>query len=111
MLLKTRAYVKGMMMEKLNGLIFFTEDNELFETYNDIWNKVSYSVKQELDCEPIYNIKFLKTKMRSYGHEGIDFHVNETPKVDFTYTCLAVILTDFVLKNDENYYPQEFLKE
>ena len=49
--------------------------------------------------------------MRSYGHEGTDFHVNETPKVDFTYTCLAVILTDFVLKSDENYYPQEFLKE
>ena len=27
------------------------------------------------------------------------------------YTCLIVILTDFVLKKDENYYWQVFLKE
>ena len=27
------------------------------------------------------------------------------------YTCLAVILIDFVLKKDENYYLQVFLKE
>ena len=27
------------------------------------------------------------------------------------YTCLVVTLTNFVLKKDENYYPQVFLKE
>ena len=27
------------------------------------------------------------------------------------YTCLIVILTDFVLKKDENYYWKVFLKE
>ena len=29
---------------------------------DDIWNKVSNSITKELDCEPIYNKKFLKTK-------------------------------------------------
>ena len=32
------------------------------------------------------------------------------PKAGSNYTYLAVILTDFVLKKDENYYPQAFLK-
>ena len=36
---------------------------------------------------------------------------NEIPKVDSNYTCLAVILINFVLKKDENYYLQVFLKE
>ena len=34
------------------------------------------------------------------------------PKVGSNYICLAVILIDFVLIKDENYYyPQVFLKE
>ena len=32
-------------------------------------------------------------------------------KVHSNYTCWAVILIGFVLKKDENYYPQVFLKE
>ena len=33
------------------------------------------------------------------------------PKAGSNYTCLAVILTNFVLMKDENYYLQVFLKE
>ena len=32
-------------------------------------------------------------------------------KAGSNYTCLAVMLIGFVLKKDENYYPQMFLKE
>ena len=28
--------------------------------------------------------------------------------VSFTYVCLVVVLNDFVLEKDENYYPQFF---
>ena len=31
--------------------------------------------------------------------------------LDSSYTCLAVISLDSALKEDENYYPQVFLKE
>ena len=37
-------------------------------------------------------------------------HDKQIPKVCSNYTCLAVILNDFVLKKGEN-YPQAFLKE
>ena len=33
------------------------------------------------------------------------------PKVDSDYVCLAVILYDFVVKNNEIYYLQVFLKQ
>ena len=31
--------------------VFFIGDDQLLETYNNIWNKVSNSIKKELDCE------------------------------------------------------------
>ena len=41
----------------------------------------------------------------------LDFYDKETPKVNFHYTCLAVLSLDSALKNDENYYLQVFSKE
>ena len=46
-----------------------------------------------------------------YGDEATDFLNEEMAKVDSNYTCLAVIETDFILKKNENYYPQIFLIE
>ena len=78
--------------------LFFNEDDKLLKTCNVIWNKLRNGIKKELDCEPIYNIKFVKTKIRSYGHVATDFYGNIIPKVDSNYTCLAVILLYFVFK-------------
>ena len=50
-------------------------------------------------------------KTKSYGDEATDFHDKEIPEVGSNDTNLAVILIYFVLKKDENYYPQVFLKE
>ena len=110
MLPKTSAYVK--MLWWRNWIdVYFIEDDEFLEEYNDIWNKVSNSIKEELDCKPIYNKKNLETKIRSYGSEDTDLHVNEMPKLVSNYACLVVILISFNLKKDENYYSQVLLKE
>ena len=53
---------------------FLIEDKELLKKYNDIWNDVSNSIKEEFDSEPIYNKRYLKTKIKSCGDEAIDFH-------------------------------------
>ena len=39
------------------------------------------------------------------------FTIKKIPKVNSNHTCLAVVSLDFVLKKDENYYLQVFLKE
>ena len=51
----------------------FIQDDELLEKYNGVWNKVSNSIKE--DCESVFNKKFLKTKIRSYGDEATYFHI------------------------------------
>ena len=78
--------------------VFFIENYYLLEKYNSILNKFSNNVKKELDCEPVYNKTFQETKIKSYGDEATDFHDKEIPKLRSNYTCLAVILIDFVLK-------------
>ena len=115
---ETSTHVKRYDDETKQMYFSFEDDNFSFlskdcslEIYYNIWNKVSNSIKKELDCEPINNKKFLKTKIRSYGGEAADFHNKERPKAGFKYNCLEVILIDFVLKKDKNYYPQAFLND
>ena len=45
---KTSAYVKGYDGET-RSMYFSIEDGDLLNEYNNIWNKVSNSIKKELD--------------------------------------------------------------
>ena len=100
------------MMVKLFGCIFI-EDDKLMKKYNIIlfWDIVSADIKKETDSEPVYDKKYLKTKIKFYGEEVTDFCDKEIPKVDSDHTCVAIISLDSALKKDEIYYPQVFLKE
>ena len=89
----------------------YFEDDDLLEKYNAIWDKVSADIKKEFDSEPVYNKKFLKTKIRSYSDEVTDFYDKEIPKVDCNHTFLAVVILDSGLEKDDNYYLRVFLKE
>ena len=107
---KTSSFVKS--YDGQTKLMYhLTEDEDLLEKYNTIWDKFRAEIKKEFDSEPVYNKNFLKAKVKSYGDDVKDFYDKEIPKVDSNYTCLEVIRLDSALKNDENYYPQVFLKE
>ena len=45
------------------------------------------SIKYNLIENPSTIKKFLKTKVKSYGDEAIDFHDKEMHKVGSNYTC------------------------
>ena len=83
-------------MEKQNGCIFYWRwwVIRYIYIYNDIWNNVSNSISK----------RFLKNKIKPYGHEATDFHDDELPNSN--YTCLTVISIDFFIKKDEKYYPK-----
>ena len=68
-------------------------------------------MKKEFNSEPIYNKKILKTKMKYNNDETTDCHDKENPKVGFNYTSLTVILINFILMKEENYYPFVFKKK
>ena len=84
-------------------MYFLIENEELLKKYNDIWTKVSNSMKKEFDSEPICDKELLRTKIKTYGGKAKDFHDKETPKGRASLYFLAVIPINFVLKKDENY--------
>ena len=90
-------------------MYFLTEDDDLLEKYNTIWDKVSADLKKEIDSTPAKNEKFMKTKIKYYGDEVTSFCNKEILKV-ISNTCLAVNSLDSALTEDENYDPQVFLK-
>ena len=85
------------MTDKLNGC-FFIEDDDLFEKYNTIWDKVSSDIKKEFDGEPVYNKKCENQNKILWCHEVTDFYNEEIPKVDSNHICLAVLSLDSALK-------------
>ena len=45
---------------------FLIKDDELSEKYNEIWERVRNSIRiNKFDTEPVYNEKYLKTKISS----------------------------------------------
>ena len=56
---------------------FLIENDNLLENYNAIWDKVSANMKKEFDSEPVYNEKFLKSKIKSHGDEVTDFMIKK----------------------------------
>ena len=73
MLPKTSANVKS-YDGQTKLMYFMIEDDDLLEKYNTIWDKVSADIKKEFDSEPVYNKKYLKTKIKSYGNEVTDLY-------------------------------------
>ena len=47
------------------------------EKYNEIENKVSYTIRNEFDSNPGYKKKYLRAKIKSYnGKTNTNFHNN-----------------------------------
>ena len=66
---------------KLNICLFLTKDDEMLEKHNEIWGNVRNNIKRKLDSEPVYNEKYLKTKIKSYKGKIItNFHNTKIPK-------------------------------
>ena len=92
-------------------MYFLIKDDDLFNKYNTIWNKLSDNIKTMYNNEHVYNRNFLKTKTKYDGDETTDFDDKGVPKVDSNYTCLSEISLDSIVKTNENYFLQVFLKE
>ena len=92
MLPKTSAYASYDGQTKL--IYFLIEDDNLLEKCN----KVSADTKKEFDSKPVNNIEFLKTKIKSHSDKVRDFYDEKIPKMNYNYSCLAVISLHFSLR-------------
>ena len=58
--------------------------------------KVENNIKKELDNEPVYNEKYVKTIIKSYkGKINTNLHKNKIPKEGSQCICLTIIFNRF----------------
>ena len=80
-------------------LSFLLEHDELLEKYNENWEKVKNSIKNELDSEPVYNEKYLKAKIKSNnGKINNNFRDNKIPIEGSQFIFLSIVLVDSVFR-------------
>ena len=96
---------------------FTTTNNEFLERYTVIWEKISDLVNKKFDSDPIYNNKYINTKIRSYNNDiitnfrNIDNKNNKLPETNKPCKCISLISLDSIIKTNKKYYPQTLLQE
>ena len=96
---------------------FLTDNNEFLERYTTIWEKISHLINKKFDSEPVYNNKYINTKIRSYNNDiktnfhDIDTKNNKLPEKNKPYKCMSLISLDSIIKFNKKYYPQTLLLE
>ena len=83
-----------------------------YQKHTTKFGKKSATLSKKIDSNPVYNEKYIKTKIKSYnGKINTNFHNNKIPKEGSEYICLSVIILDSLYKKDKRYHPQVFLEE
>ena len=96
---------------------FLTDNNEFLERYTKIWEKISDLIDKKFDSDPVYNTKYINTKMRSCNNDIItNFHDtdnkdNNLPEKNKAYRCMSLISLDSIIKINKKYYPQTLSQE
>ena len=57
----------GRDFDKTKYVSFLVKDEKLLEKYNEIWKNVSNIIPKIFDRNPVYNEKYIKTKIKSYN--------------------------------------------
>ena len=94
------------------NMSFLITDDEVGEKYEQIWNVIKNKLKMKFHSEPVYEYKYLKTKVKEYdGVIKTNFLGNGIPKENMHYTCIACITIDSVMRMEKKNYPQVYLEE
>ena len=88
-------------------------DKKILKKYSEISNKIKSLIKKEFNSEPVYNDKYIKTKIKIYNDRVYtNFQHNKISRDNEYCACLSVILLDSIFVNlNKKYYPQIFLEE
>ena len=92
---------------------FVTDDEEVYEKYNEIWEEVRKRLKVKFTVNPIRDDKDIIAKLKIFnGVNRTTFANNIIPTERNNYVCIAAIDIDSVLKIDnKRAYPQAYLEQ
>ena len=95
------------------NMSFVTDDKEVYEKYNEIWNVVKRLLKLKFTASPIRDDKYILAKLKIFKKENLTtFNNNNIIPIEKNhYICIPAIDIDSVLKIDKKVYPQAYLEE
>ena len=112
------------MLPQMNGYIkyfddggknvsFVTDDEKVYEKYDEIWNVVKGLLKLKFAASPIRNDKYILAKLKIFRKKNLTTFINNNivPIEKNYYICIPAIVIDSVLKIDKKAYPQAYLEE
>ena len=94
------------------NMYFLIKDDDVQEKYKQIWDVIKNNLKIKFHSLPVYDKKYIKTKVREYdGAIKTSFLGNDVLKENMHYTCIACITIDSVMRMEKKYFPQVYLEE
>ena len=106
------GYVKTFKIEdKIDKLMSFRRDDEkLLEKYKAIWTKVEDVKNIESNVLPVYDDRYIKAKIRTYGDKVYtNFRGLNVSEEDIECESFIVISIDSLLVYNNKYYLQVYL--
>ena len=77
------------------SMSFKIEDESVYLRYNEIWNKITKTANTRFHSQPIYDDKYIKTKVKAFsGVINTLFSDNKIPKQGNHHICIAAICID-----------------
>ena len=94
------------------NMSFVTDDKEVYEKYDEIWNVVKSLLKSKFAASPIRDDKYILAKLKIFKKKNLaTFNNNIVPIEKNYYICIPAIDIESVLKIDKKAYPQAYLEE
>ena len=84
------------------NMSFKIEDEDAYLKYNEIWNKIKSVLNIRFHSEPIFDDKYIKTKVKTFNSMiNTLFSGDKIPKERIDYVCVAAVCIDSVLRIDK----------
>ena len=95
------------------NMSFVTNDEKVYEKYDEIWNVVKGLLKLKFAVSPIRDDKYILAKLKIFKKKNLTtFNNNNFVPIEKNhYICIPAIDIDSVLKIDKKAYPQAYLEE
>ena len=94
------------------NMSFVTDDEKVYEKYDEKCNEVKSLLKLKFAASPIRNDKYILAKLKIFKKKNLTtFNNNIIPTEKNHYICIPAIDIDSVLKIDKKAYPQAYLEE
>ena len=92
------------------NMSFVTDDEKVYEKYDEIWNVVKGLLKLKFTTSPIRDDKYILAKLKIFKKNNLTtFNNNIVPTEKNYYICIPVIDIDSVLKIDKKKHTHKLI--